>query len=534
MPSKNMLPKGQRRKSVKAEYREQRTIAQEKEAERKAAIEANFGVDPEAEASEDATEELGAGEFFSSNDGAMFYTADFDSGEPTMEERIATNNFFTTKGATGSKVAEETHEAPRYANPYVDPNAAKKQAAAVPVAERLEADADGVRMLTVDAIAKGMRLDAYLAKAIPDISRARVGLLIDGGQVTLDGKSAKASLKLKGGERIAIKGDPQPKPLHATAEDIPLTVVYEDDDMAVIDKPAGMMVHAGAGSTEQNRGTLVNALLYRFGENLSSGSQVEAEDEAGEAGEENAESAEEAEDFAEEGDEGTAEDGGEGDAEDGFASTVSSSGLRVAGPQLRPGIVHRLDKQTSGLIVVAKNDSAHRKLSEMFASRSLRKSYLALVHGHIAEDEGTVRLPIARDLVRRIRMTTRRTGPDARHAVSHWQVLERFDTPYGPFTMVAVRIETGRTHQIRVHMQSAGHPVVGDFLYGAPHRIKPVAVKGERREVPLPELELERNFLHAAELGLKHPRTGKVLELKSELPEELTGFLDRLRGEGQR
>jgi 23S rRNA pseudouridine1911/1915/1917 synthase len=492
MPSKNMLPKGQRRKSVKAEYREQRTIAQEKEAERKAAIEANFGVDPEAEGNADSEPELEAGELFSANDGAMFYTADFADGEPTLEERIATNNWFTTKGATGSKVAEETHDAPRYANPYVDPNAAKKQAAAVPVVEDLAADASGVRTLTVDAIAKGMRLDAYLAKAIPDISRARVGLLIDGGQVTLDGKSAKASLKLKGGEKIAIDGDPQPKPLKAEAEDIPLTVVYEDDDMAVIDKPAGMMVHAGAGSTEQNRGTLVNALLYRFGKDLSSGSQPMAE-----------------------------EDESEDDDESETETPLPTVDPRMA--QLRPGIVHRLDKQTSGLIVVAKNDSAHRKLSEMFASRSLRKSYLALVHGPISDDEGTIRLPIARDLVRRIRMTTRRTGPDARHAVSHWQVLERFETPYGPFTLVAVRIETGRTHQIRVHMQAIGHPVVGDFLYGAPHLIKPIGAKGD-------VLELERNFLHAAELDLKHPRTGKALSLRAGLPEDLRTFLGQLRG----
>jgi 23S rRNA pseudouridine1911/1915/1917 synthase len=497
MPSKNMLPKGQRRKSVKAEYREQRTIAQEKEAERKAAIEANFGVDPDAAVDVEAAEELGAGEHFSTNDGAMFYTADFNDGEPTLEERIATNNWFTTKGATGSKVAQETHDPPRYSNPYVDPLAAKKQVAAVPVVEGLEADASGVRKLTVDTVAKGMRLDAYLAKAIPDISRARVGLLIDGGQVTLDGKNAKASLKLKGGETIEIVGDPQPKPLHATAEDIPLTVVYEDDDMAVIDKPAGMMVHAGAGSTEQNRGTLVNALLYRFGGNLSSGSQPEAEEDEGEA------------------------DNEEADTE--FAAFSEPVSQLPAGQSLRPGIVHRLDKQTSGLIVVAKNDSAHRRLSEMFASRSLRKSYLALVHGHIADDEGTVRLPIARDLVRRIRMTTRRTGPDARHAVSHWQVIQRFDTPYGPFTLVAVRIETGRTHQIRVHMQALGHPVVGDFLYGAPHLIKPVGTKGE-------PLELERNFLHAAELDLKHPRTGEALSLRSGLPHELTEFLEKLQG----
>ncbi|MDQ2924331.1 MAG: RluA family pseudouridine synthase [Acidobacteriota bacterium] len=308
-----------------------------------------------------------------------------------------------------------------------------------------------------------MRLDAYLAKALPDISRARVTLLIENGQVTVNGEPAKGKQKLKGGELIEIEGDPRPEPLHATPEDIALEIVYEDDDLAVVNKAAGMMVHAGAGDEERNRGTLVNALLFHLGKDLS----------------------------------------------------------QVSG-ELRPGIVHRLDKQTSGLIVVAKNDSAHRKLGEMFAERRLRKIYIALVHGAMEKDEGTVSLPISRDVVRRTRMTTQRMG--GRSAVSHWRVLERIDGPFGKFTLVEVRIETGRTHQIRVHMQALGHPVVGDTLYGAPHRIVPVDKADDSEAV-----ELERNFLHAAELEFLHPRTKVRLELRSELPEELTATLERLR-----
>jgi 23S rRNA pseudouridine1911/1915/1917 synthase len=334
----------------------------------------------------------------------------------------------------------------------------------------LEFDDDGddstVRTFAADPAAANMRIDLYLAQAMPDISRARVQLLIDNGQVKVDGAIPKSKAKLKGGETIEIEGQPQPVPLHAVPEDIPLTILFEDKYLAIIDKPAGMMVHAGAGSTddERNRGTLVNALLFHM-------------------------------------------------------AGAGKSGLSDVGGELRPGIVHRLDKQTSGAIVVAKDDVTHRKLGEMFSERTIHKTYLALAHGHMVKDDITVNLPIARDIVRRIRMTTRRA--DGRHAVSHIHALERLTTPFGPFTLVEVKIETGRTHQIRVHLQALGHPVVGDFLYGAPHIIREAA--GDRT------LELPRNFLHAARLEFTHPRTGTEVSAEAPLAPELVEFLHTLQ-----
>jgi len=335
---------------------------------------------------------------------------------------------------------------------------------------------DGVRTFVADAAAAGMRLDAYLAQAIPEISRARVQMLIEAGQVKLDGAAPKARQKLHGGETIEIDGEPHPEPLHATPEDIPLDILYEDKYLAVVNKPAGMMVHAGAGNTDdaRNRGTLVNALLHHMAQ--------------------------------------------------------LAQNLSAVGGELRPGIVHRLDKQTSGAIIVAKDDVTHRKLGEMFSMRRIAKIYIALVHGTLAKDNVTVNLPIARDLVRRTRMTTRR--PDGRTAVSHVKVIERLSTRYGAFTLVEVRIETGRTHQIRVHMQSLGHAVVGDTLYGAPRTI---ALAGRKDAIEHPTESagsgLERNFLHAAHLEFAHPHTGKLLTIDAPLPAELEEFLSWLKTE---
>jgi 23S rRNA pseudouridine1911/1915/1917 synthase len=328
----------------------------------------------------------------------------------------------------------------------------------------------------------GMRLDQYLVSQLPDVSRVRVQQLIQQGKVTVNDRPSKASLRLKGSERILVTGEVAPPPLKAIPEDIPLDVIYEDDDLAVVNKPAGMMVHAGAGSSEdaRNRGTLVNALLFRFNK------------------------------------------------------------LSSLGGNLRPGIVHRLDKDTSGLIVVAKNDRAHRKLAEQFATRNVHKKYIALVHNWPGPEQGTVRAPIARDPQNRTRMTTR--DPYGRDAVSHYIVLERFASPYGRFALVEVRIETGRTHQIRVHLASIGHPVVGDTLYGAPNALSPHTLDRERQGTPISlrhlahrkpsvggaTLVLGRNFLHAASLNFSHPRTGEPLSFHSELPPELVVYTRRL------
>ena len=321
----------------------------------------------------------------------------------------------------------------------------------------------------------GRRLDHYLVEAL-GVSRARVQWLLSEHHVLLQGKPPKASMKLRGGEEITITGETEVRPLRAVPEAIALDIVYEDDDIAVVNKPAGMMVHAGAGSTDdaRNRGTLVNALLHHF-EELSS-----------------------------------------------------------HGGALRPGIVHRLDKQTSGLLLVAKHDKAHAKLAEMFSRRQVQKIYIALVHGTISTESGTINVPISRDTVRRTRMTTRRN--EGRVAISHYRVLRRIESPFGRFTFVSVRIETGRTHQIRVHMASLGHPVVGDTLYGAPAVIRPAPQSGRahtpRRGKAVTEAEaslhLDRNFLHAAELGLTHPVSGRPLSFEVSLPNELQLFLKQL------
>ena len=326
-------------------------------------------------------------------------------------------------------------------------------------------------IITVPPDAAGQRLDQFLAANLPDLSRARVQQLLREEKALVNSAPAKPSLKLRGGEQITVTGGPPP-PLRAIPENIPLDIVYEDADLAVVNKPAGMMVHAGAGATddERNRGTLVNALLYHFGR------------------------------------------------------------LSEVGGELRPGIVHRLDKETSGLIIVAKNDIAHRKLAQQFSRREIHKRYIALVHGWPEKDRGTIILPIARDQMRRTRMTTQGSG--GRAAVTHWVVRERIDVPYGKFALLDVRIETGRTHQIRVHMASLKHPVVGDTLYGAPKDLRSTTIRPGKSPTASGSsqvLRLDRNFLHAAALEFQHPRIGKELRLEVLLPKELWAFLDRIR-----
>jgi len=338
-----------------------------------------------------------------------------------------------------------------------------------------EAGDNALRVIEVPAEAAGQRLDQFIAARLEGVSRSRVQMLMDQGDVLVNGEREKASFKLRGGERIVLTGEPHPTPLKATAEDIPLDVVFEDADLAVVNKPAGMMVHAGSGQNEdaRSKGTLVNALLYRF-KKLSS-----------------------------------------------------------TGGDLRPGIVHRLDKDTSGLIVVAKNDRTHAELGEMFATRQMKKTYLALVQGEVERKHGTINAALGRDPVRRTRMTTQPLD-NSRSAVSHYEVVRRLSNRFGKFTLVRVRIETGRTHQIRVHMASIGHPVVGDTLYGGAGQLTDQVAaqaptsKAARRKADPERLRLGRNFLHAAQLEFTHPRTGKLLELEAPLPEELESFLGRL------
>lgn len=322
-------------------------------------------------------------------------------------------------------------------------------------------EAFSTQTYTVPDDAAGQRLDQWLALKIPDVSRVRVQQLIEQEKITVNGASPKASMRLKGGEEILVTGRVALPPLHAYAEDIPLDVVYEDDDIAVINKPAGMTVHAGSGKGEAgSKGTLVNALLHRFG-NLS----------------------------------------------------------QVDDP-LRPGIVHRLDKDTSGLMVVAKNDIAHRKLAAQFLHREVKKTYLALVHGWLPKPQGTVNTPISRDLKRRERMTTRRS--DGRAAVTHWKVLKSIEGKHGKFSLLEIKIETGRTHQIRVHLASLGHPVAGDALYGAPRALPGYVGTASKAA------SMGRHYLHSFALQFRHPISNKPLSFEQPLPAELKEFLDRV------
>jgi 23S rRNA pseudouridine1911/1915/1917 synthase len=298
----------------------------------------------------------------------------------------------------------------------------------------------------VSAELAGQRLDAALAALEPKLSRAQAQRLVTAGAITVSGRGVKPSHRLRAGERIAGHV-PEPTPARVEAEELPLAIVYEDSDVVVIDKPAGLVVHPAAG---HGSGTLVNALLHHCKD------------------------------------------------------------LSGVGGELRPGIVHRLDKDTSGLLVVAKNDAAHRELAAQFKLHSVDREYLALVRGLPRSASGTVDAPIGRHPTDRKRMSTK--ARRARAATSHWTVLERLNGA----ALLRVRLETGRTHQVRVHLASIGFPVLGDPVYG--------------RSRGLPEsVTLERQALHAALLGVTHPRTGERLRLESPLPADLAAALAALR-----
>ena len=289
---------------------------------------------------------------------------------------------------------------------------------------------------------KGMRLDAYLASALDELTRSAAAKLISDGQVTVDGRTAGKSLKLSGGETVEVTL-PEPEAIDAVAQDIPLDVVYEDSDVIVVNKPAGLVVHPAPGHPD---GTLVNALLYHCGDSLSG-----------------------------------------------------------IGGALRPGIVHRIDRDTSGLIIAAKNDAAHQALTAQLSDHTLGRTYECIVTGNLREDRGTVDAPIARHPTDRKRMAVVAGG---RNAVTHWEVIAH----YPGYTYVRCRLETGRTHQIRVHMAYIGHPILGDTVYG------------NKKSVP----GLTGQCLHAVGLQFLHPRTGELVQLSCPLPEEFTGMLRKI------
>jgi len=306
---------------------------------------------------------------------------------------------------------------------------------------------------TVPEADVGARLDAFLASHIEGWSRARLQRLIEDGDVLVNGRAAKASYKLRANDEIEAELTALPT-TSFLPEDIPIDVVYEDDDLIVLNKPAGIVVHPGAGA---KTGTLANALAFHF-QNLS-----------------------------------------------------------TAGGVARPGIVHRLDKDTSGLLVAAKTESAHENLGEQFRVREVYKSYVALVHGQVESDRGEIDEPIARDPRHRTRMAIVRGG---RSALSIYRARERFNR----FTLIDVELKTGRTHQIRVHLAWIKHPVVGDETYGS-GRDNTVADPVIRSQIG----KLGRQFLHAEKLGFTHPKSGERLKFTSPLPSELEKLLNAIR-----
>jgi 23S rRNA pseudouridine1911/1915/1917 synthase len=303
---------------------------------------------------------------------------------------------------------------------------------------------------------EGTRLDKFLLETGNFASRHQIQKLIENGSVRVDGNPSKPSYRLKPSQAVRAEVPP-PQPMEASPEPIPLDVLYEDEDLLVVNKPAGMVVHPAAGHA---RDTLVNALLFRCQD------------------------------------------------------------LSGIGGTLRPGIVHRLDKQTSGLLVVAKGDEAHLALSKQFKAHSILREYVGLVHGNPAGQRGSVDLPIGRHVSERKKMSSQtRRG---RHAVTHWRAVRRLEN----FSLLRFTLQTGRTHQIRVHMAEQGHPIAGDLVYGGKRtRLGHLPAAHPDRKA----LEgLDRFFLHAEKLGFEHPRSGATLQFSCPLPEELEEILRSL------
>ncbi len=292
---------------------------------------------------------------------------------------------------------------------------------------------------------KGTRLDVVLSLVIEEASRSHLQKLIDIGRVEVNGEpNTLKKYKVKTGDAVKVT-IPEPVHLNVMPEDIPIDIVYEDEDVLVVNKPKGMVVHPAAGNYT---GTLVNAILYHC------------------------------------------------------KSLSSINGV------IRPGIVHRIDKDTSGLLMIAKNDMAHRSLADQLSAHSITRAYRAVVYHNFQEDTGTVNAPIGRDPKNRLKMAV--TQLNSKEAITHYKVLQRF----GNFTYVECRLETGRTHQIRVHMAHINHPLLGDVVYGPKKKT----------------LGVETQMLHAKVLGFHHPRTGEYLEFESPLPEEFAAVLKKLGG----
>ena len=303
-----------------------------------------------------------------------------------------------------------------------------------------------IKKIQVKAINEKIRLDAYISKEIEDLSRSMIQKLLEDNKINVNGKIEKPSYKVQEGDIIEVSIE-EPKEVKIEAQDIPLDIIYEDNDILVVNKQKGLVVHPANGNPD---GTLVNAIMAHCKDSLSG-----------------------------------------------------------IGGELRPGIVHRLDKDTSGLLIIAKNDKAHIQVSEQIKNREVKKTYIALVRGTIAEDEATINMPIGRSMKDRKKMAVTKNGKEA---VTHFKVLNRYTTNKGSYTLLEIKIDTGRTHQIRVHMAEIGHPVIGDRVYS----------NGKN------EFGVEGQCLHAKRLEFIHPITRKEMKLEAPLPKYFQNIIAQL------
>lgn len=302
------------------------------------------------------------------------------------------------------------------------------------------------KVITVENLSESTRLDLYIAQKNEDISRAMVKKLLDDGKILVNNKRQKASYKVEEKDIITIELD-EARPIELKAQNIPIEIIYEDSDIIVVNKPKGLVVHPAAGNPD---GTLVNAIM-----------------------------------------------------------AICKDSLSGIGGELRPGIVHRLDKDTSGLLIVAKNDKAHQLVSEQIKKREIKKTYIVLVRGLVTENEATIDMPIGRSKVDRKKMAI---DKDGKQAITHFKVIDRYVTSKGKYTLLEVKIDTGRTHQIRVHLSQIGYPVIGDIVYS----------NGKN------EFGIEGQCLHAWKLEFTHPITNKKMKLEAPIPQYFKDVINSL------